>query len=413
MSDNFAQYCELIANPHNIDTRTNVHIVAERTTMWIEEKQTAGGVKYRYYERYQEPLTGKIKKACITLDSNSRPAQKQAIQLLQEKVAQLTSRQPQDFTFSTVAAEWLEHNKPALKPTTIRHTQYILKRLKELLPPDILLSKLNVAIMQDVLNTIYNVNGRSFDYSQKFLTTTRLIFKYAKRMRYIHDISFLDDVEIRRKPKTIEQVERSRNKFLDKNELKDVLSRLSKIHARIALAMEFISLTGLRFGELVALRPQDYDKENKEIYVNGSISRITLTADSFHRGTPKNIHSIRTVSLDERADKIINWFMLDNRKKAAWSKTYKERGYIFTSSYGNPMVNQLVNNALHEIKYHKPLTTHVFRHTHISLLTELGVPIKSIMQRVGHNNPKTTLSIYTHVTNSMELEVVQKLNALK
>ena len=35
----------------------------------------------------------------------------------------------------------------------------------------------------------------------------------------------------------------------------------------------------------------------------------------------------------------------------------------------------------------KHLTTHIFRHTHISMLSELGVPLKTIMQRVGHNDP--------------------------
>lgn len=34
------------------------------------------------------------------------------------------------------------------------------------------------------------------------------------------------------------------------------------------------------------------------------------------------------------------------------------------------------------------------------------------MQRVGHNDPKTTLSIYTHVTNNMNNEMKDKLKAL-
>ena len=56
------------------------------------------------------------------------------------------------------------------------------------------------------------------------------------------------------------------------------------------------------------------------------------------------------------------------------------------------------------------LTTHIFRRTHISMLSELGVPLKTIMQRVGHNNPNTTLSSYTHVTKSMYDDVINMLN---
>lgn len=44
-----------------------------------------------------------------------------------------------------------------------------------------------------------------------------------------------------------------------------------------------------------------------------------------------------------------------------------------------------------EGKLNKRLTTHIFRHTHISQLAEMGVPVKTIMARVGYNNPNTTL----------------------
>ena len=58
------------------------------------------------------------------------------------------------------------------------------------------------------------------------------------------------------------------------------------------------------------------------------------------------------------------------------------------------------------------LTSHVFRHSHISLLSELGVPLRAIMERVGHSNEKTTLSIYTHVTQNMKSAVIDKLEKI-
>ena len=58
------------------------------------------------------------------------------------------------------------------------------------------------------------------------------------------------------------------------------------------------------------------------------------------------------------------------------------------------------------------LTTHVFRHSHISLLAELEVPIKAIMERVGHTNEKMTLGVYTHVTEQMKFNITEKLDKL-
>jgi len=44
------------------------------------------------------------------------------------------------------------------------------------------------------------------------------------------------------------------------------------------------------------------------------------------------------------------------------------------------------------------------------LLAEANVPLKAIMERVGHNEPRTTLAVYTHVTNVMAEEVRLAIN---
>jgi len=49
----------------------------------------------------------------------------------------------------------------------------------------------------------------------------------------------------------------------------------------------------------------------------------------------------------------------------------------------------------------KGVNPYVFRHTHINMLTEAGVGLRKIAERVGHDDAKTILEIYTHVTNKM------------
>ena len=46
------------------------------------------------------------------------------------------------------------------------------------------------------------------------------------------------------------------------------------------------------------------------------------------------------------------------------------------------------------------------------MLAAMGVPLKAIMKRVGHNDPKTTLAIYTHVTESMEKQLQDSLKKM-
>lgn len=52
----------------------------------------------------------------------------------------------------------------------------------------------------------------------------------------------------------------------------------------------------------------------------------------------------------------------------------------------------------------------MFRHTHVALLVEAGVPIKVISERLGHSNINVTLEVYTHVTKNMRNDLREKLD---
>lgn len=72
--------------------------------------------------------------------------------------------------------------------------------------------------------------------------------------------------------------------------------------------------------------------------------------------------------------------------------------FIFCSIGKKPIHNAVINKMLKKYgNYH----THLFRHSHISFLAEKGIPLNAIMDRVGHSDPKTTLSIYSHTTVNM------------
>ena len=58
------------------------------------------------------------------------------------------------------------------------------------------------------------------------------------------------------------------------------------------------------------------------------------------------------------------------------------------------------------------LSSHIFRHTLVSTLAESNVPLKAIMDRVGHKDARTTSQIYTHVTKSMEQAVLDALDTV-
>lgn len=380
--------------------------------MWIEERQSKKGTRYKYCERFELP-NGEIRKVSVIFNTNSSHARKQATIELQRKYEQAVKEIDINkvVTYYDVAMSWLEHTEPTVKRSThINHTIYVNK-IFTYIDKGLPIADLTAVTLEDVLHKVYYVENLSYSYTRATFTTMKAIYKHAKRKKLIPSLIDFDDIEIKKKPFSHSDIAKKQNKFLDAVELKETLMQLSKIDSRISLLFEFVSLTGLRIGELLALRNSDYDKENATININGTIQYDYKNSSEIKRGTPKNIYSVRDISLSDRAVSILDSIMLENKRRSLWFEGYIDHGYIFTSSRGNPYDIQFLNRRLKGVHIEgKHLTTHIFRHTHISMLAELGVPLKTIMQRVGHNDPNTTLSIYTHVTKSMHDDVINKLN---
>ncbi|WP_411858985.1 tyrosine-type recombinase/integrase [Staphylococcus aureus] len=60
----------------------------------------------------------------------------------------------------------------------------------------------------------------------------------------------------------------------------------------------------------------------------------------------------------------------------------------------------------------KPITTHTLHHSHISTLAQLGINLKAMQEHVGHSDYKKNLEIYTHVTNQMAKDMMNKFERL-
>lgn len=391
--------------------------------MWIEPTTTKNGeVRYIFRERFTIPNTGKKKVVSVTLPSQNRHAKKVAPELLQEKFRkevlapiEKRSERLRTLTLWAVLDEWLDSTRCKVKLATQRSHYYTIQRVKKVVPQDTLFFDFTPRMYEQIVSDIYYKEQLSFAYAKQVLLTIKQVIRYAKKARYLKDISEFEEVTIKKRPATREELQKKANKFLDRDELKACLEQLRPNYPRIAMAVEFMALTGLRIGELLALRVRDYNAIKSMINVNGTILANIPNGSAEKRGTPKTNYSYRDVYLNPRAKYILDWMILDNRKMAFRSMgTYIDRGYIFTTSKGFPYDMPMINKLLKTIHLNsgKRITTHIFRHTHISLLAEMGMPLKAIMHRVGHHDATTTLSIYTHVTPTMNTEANKQLDKL-
>ena len=395
--------------------------------MWCEEKNNSKGTRYAYRERFTDKRTGKKYHLSVTLNSNSRHAQKMAASMLMEKFNELIATNEEKrnelamtMTLEAVCREWVENTSLMVKEETNNNHKMYCKRILEGVEDGLLFVDFTPAIAEKVVQTMYYKEKLSFSYSSSTLTTIKAVMRYAKKAGYIDNIYDFEAIKLKRRPATPDELKRVNNKFLNRQELKDCLEQLRALNPRVALAMEFISLTGLRCGEMLALRWQDIDFKKKLLNVNGTIVKSRCNGDEVQRGTPKNIYSYRDVDLNQRSLAILRWFKSDNKKMELWgrkgnciSRSYHDKGYVFTTCSGAPYNIQFINRQLRKLHIPgKKISTHIFRHTHISMLAEMNVPLKAIMQRVGHNDPNTTLQIYTHVTENMKAETRAKLERI-
>lgn len=129
--------------------------------------------------------------------------------------------------------------------------------------------------------------------------------------------------------------------------------------------------------------------------------------------TPKNVYSNRVVELPNRAIEIIDTVISEDKVM------FGDRSpddFTFLISRGTPInlhaYNGLLRKLEKELNFPKTPPSHIFRHSHISLLSQLNVPLEAIMERVGHNDAQTTLSIYSHVTQKSKQQLIDKLNQI-
>ena len=379
--------------------------------MWIEKLPDG---RFKYIERYVDPYTEKQKRVSTILTSESPQAIKKATKILDEKIEKkLSSKDFSALTFGMLYTEWYKYYKQHVKRSSWSKVPKMMKHINKQIADDVLIKNIDESLIQKIIEDMYTFGSLSLNYTKQTKTTLSVMLNYAVKRKYLERNPALSVTVERKKSEEEKKKITMDKKFLESDEVNRILKAMYSdkkriLHGQIA---EFLYLTGLRYGELQALQVKNYD--GHFIFVNGTLDYSFTKIKNAVKTTPKNIFSNRKVELSNRAIEIMQEVLLDNFVKIG---PLQPDDYIFVSNRGTPLTLHSFNQILHsveaEIGINKSLSSHIFRHSHISLLAELNVPIKAIMERVGHNDATTTLSIYNHATSKAKKQVVDKLNSL-
>lgn len=164
-------------------------------------------------------------------------------------------------------------------------------------------------------------------------------------------------------------------------------------------AFEMLYWCGIRLGELLALTPEDFDFQNRKLRINKSYQRIkgqdVITE-------PKTKKSNRTIEMPDFLCEEMQDYL-----RMLYDQKSDERIFTISKSYlHHEMDRGVKETGLKRIRIHD------LRHSHVSLLIELGFSAVAIADRVGHESIEITYR-YAHLFPSKQAEMANRLGELR
>lgn len=342
-----------------------------------------------YANFYYTDWTGRKKHICKRGFKTQREAKEYERSFLDQQ------NNTSDILFSSLVENYLEDMAHRLKPTTMENKRFIITG--KLLPYfgrqkvcDI--DTIKVRKWQNELLSYRDETGKPF--SQTYLKTVNnqlsAIMNYAVA-HYSLGVNPCKAAGSMGKGKADEM------NIWTQEEYEKFSSVIQK--SSVKLAFDVLFYTGMRSGELLALTPADI-LPSKRIDINKNYAKIK-GQEMFL--TPKTAKGKRSISIpdflyDDIESYISNLYGIEDN----------DRIFYFTKSALEKEIKRVAEKA--ELA---PIRVHDLRHSHASMLIEMGFDALEIAERLGHESVKTTLDTYSHLYPDKDKQLASKLNKLR
>lgn len=319
---------------------------------------------------------------------------KEALQWERDFISQTTGSL--GMTFKDFIEPYMKDMEQRLKPSTIANKRWMIDLkvtpyfgkipLQEIKPTD-------VRKWQNSLTSYRDENGQP--YSQTYLKTINnqvtAIFNYAVKYYGLRENPCHKAGGMGKK-KADEML------FWTKDEFHTFIESIKDRTASYTIFMTMY-YTGIREGELLALTPADIDLEKKTLTVNKSYQRLSGEDVITSPKTPK---SNRTIPIPDGLCTCLKEYM-----SHCFELQSDDRMFPYTKSF-------LYHEMEHGCKVSgvKRIRVHDIRHSHASLLVEMGFSPLLIAERLGHEKVQTTMDTYSHLYPNKQVEVARQLDGM-
>ena len=178
-----------------------------------------------------------------------------------------------------------------------------------------------------------------------------------------------------------------------------VMAIIARLPQPGRMMAQLVALTGMRIGEVVGIRVEDCDFENRLIHVRRDIWHGREDA-------PKSDSSAAPVIIGPALAEELKGFF---RERGIYS------GFLFRNQNGRPLdPENIARRQLHPVLAETGLpcfSWHRLRHFHASQLASMGVHPRVAQAQLRHANVSTTLAVYTHVREESQRRAAEALEA--
>ena len=301
-----------------------------------------------------------------------------------------------------------------VKPSTITRYEGIIRNyIKPYAIGKIKLKSIRAAAIQSLYNSLIEEGKTTPSNIGTINKVLKSAFTQAIKEGYMLR-NYCQFVSIPKKHKNTDIV------YLSLEEQKNFINACSGV--RLESLFLFALGTGLRVGELLALDWSDISFENANVMVNKSLrqEKVFKSDGSSSYDTliqsPKTESSNRLVPIPKNIlVKLKEYKIAQNKKRLSTGELYYESNLVFTTPIGTPInqsnLRKSYNRILDKANIDR-LKFHSLRHTYATRLFEQNVQIKTVQVLLGHSDITTTMNIYTHVTEEVKNDAIDKINAI-
>lgn len=300
-----------------------------------------------------------------------------------------------------VYQKWKENKKKQVKLSTI--CAYSLIFTNHILPKfaNVEVEHINKRLVQDFVDNKLS-DGLSVKSVKDIIIVLKMIVNYAG-----DELELNVNTTWRLYWPTKNMTSKSQIPVYTKNEFRKIVDACKEHPSPVSLGILLTICSGMRIGEVCALRFSDIDIEKKLIYINRTIERVYILENGV-RKTELIISSPKTASSRRQIPLIGDALILAKKFHAIANPDYYICSFLerpieprtFRSKYVEFMKDRC--GIEHVIKFHG------LRHTFASLLIEDKVDVKTVADILGHSDVSTTLNTYVHPSEAAKREVMNK-----